>query len=53
MAMSELFEVSMRLALIGEMPIPEHHNEKVDAVKEALSVAKDTLDYIIEEYSIS
>jgi len=53
MAMPELFVVSMRTALTGEMITPEYHNEKLDAVKEALSIAKDTMDYIFEEYSIS
>jgi len=53
MAMSDLFVVLMKIALIGETLTPEHHNKKLDAVKEALSIAKDTMDYIFEEYSIS
>ena len=53
MLMSRLFTVSLRKVQPRELILPEDHNKKLDAVKEALSIAKDTMDYIFEEYSIS
>jgi len=47
MYMSSLFTVSLRKAKFDETILPEDHNQKVDAVKEILSVAKETVEWIM------
>ena len=47
MLMSSLFTVSLRTVQPRELILPEDHNNKVDAIKEILSIAKETVEWIM------
>ena len=42
-----LFTVSLRTVKPRELILPEDHNNKVDAIKEILSIAKETIERIM------
>jgi hypothetical protein len=45
--MGEIFTVPLRTVKPWETVLPEDHNNKVDAIKELIDVAKTTFQYIV------
>jgi len=51
--MSDIFKVSLRRVSWGDTILPDDHNNKVDAFKELVNIAVDTVIYMITTYGYS